>query len=177
MAVKFVLDHEGGLSENPNDSGGITNYGISFRFLKEVPDERLRKYGIFESVTPQTIKDLTIDQAKLIYKGEFWEGNRFEEINSQSLVNYIFDMAVAHGIAAAVKLLQRSTWAATFTRFYIRDDGVMGSRTIEAVNHLGDQLMPILVATRASYYRLIVEKRPKEAPNLDGWLNRCYAAF
>ena len=68
VAVDFVLENEGGLSENPKDTGGITNFGISLRFLRELPNENLRRYGIFEPVTEMTVRDLTIDQAKFIYR-------------------------------------------------------------------------------------------------------------
>ena len=34
--LKIVLIHEGGYSDDPDDPGGTTNYGISLRFLKSV---------------------------------------------------------------------------------------------------------------------------------------------
>lgn len=173
-AIEFLLPREGGLSENPNDSGGITNFGISLRFLRSLSSEKLRRYGIFEPVNDNTIKLLTISQAKFIYKGEFWEGNRLDEIESQQLVNYIFDMYVNHGIAQANKLVQRAVCAATFMRNYLRDDGLLGDKTISAINSLGEQLLPITMAIRSEFYRNLVVLRPKDEANLDGWLNRCY---
>lgn len=173
-AVEFVLRHEGGLSENPHDSGGITNGGISLRFLREVKEESLRRYGIFIPVTEQTIRDLTLDQIRLIYKGEFWEGNYFEEIESQTLCDYMFDMVIHHGLGTAIKLIQRATWAATFTRNYIKDDGIIGPKTVGALNLFGEELLPIMVAMRADFCRVIVANRPKDEVFLDGWLNRCY---
>lgn len=173
-AIDYVLYNEGGLSENPNDIGGITNFGISLRFLREIDDERLRKYGIFEAVNEQTIRHLTSDQAKLIYKGEFWEGNGFENINSQNICDYIFDMAVNFGISQAIRLVQRSCWACAFTRRYLRDDGIMGRITTDVVNSIDDQLLPVLISTRADLYRSIVLVKPKDQIFLDGWLKRCY---
>lgn len=176
-AVEFVLAHEGGLSENVNDSGGTTNFGISARFLREVKDERLRKYGIFTQVNEDTIRLLTIEQAKLIYKGEFWDGNHFDEIYSQCVCNYLFDMAVNIGNVQAVKILQRGCIAATFTRGCLSADGLMGENTIGLVNSLGEKLLPVLVAIRAEFYRNLVANRPKDEIFLDGWLNRTYAAI
>lgn len=174
-AVKFVLASEGGLEENPNDNGGITNFGISLRFLREVKDENLRKYGIFGVVNENTIRQLVIEQAKIIYRGEFWEENGFEEICVQNLCNYLFDMAVNHGVSQAVKLLQRSVCASAFVRGFLHDDGIMGTKTLDVANLLGDKLLPILVALRVDYCRYLVEINPKNQANLDGWLNRCYA--
>ncbi|MBX4189706.1 hypothetical protein KW791_00190 [Candidatus Parcubacteria bacterium] len=172
--IDYVLSNEGELSENPNDSGGITKYGISLRFIRELTPEKLRKYGIFEPITDQTIRDLTLDQAKLIYRSEFWEASRFNEIKSKELAAYLFDMSVAHGTAQSIKLLQRAIWAIYRQRSYLNDDGVLGSKTIAAVNDIGSAMLCVLIATRASFYRLIAEKRPKDRGFLDGWLNRCY---
>lgn len=177
IAIGFVLPREGGLSENPNDGGGITNYGISLRFLREIDGNRLKKYGIFEPITYQTIRDLTIEQAKLIYRGEFWESASFGQIESQTLCNYIFDMCVNHGIAQGIKLVQRACWAAALTRNSIKDDGILGEKTLEAINSFDHDLLSILVAIRASFCRLLGEIRPKDKVFLDGWLNRCYDAI
>ncbi len=174
QAVQFVLRNEGGLSENVNDAGGITNFGISLRFLREVPGDRLRRYGIFEPIDEHTIKNLTLDQAKLIYRGEFWDGNNFDQIFSQVLCNYIFDCAVAHGISPAVKIVQRAMWATAFERNFINDDGMMGSNTIGYINSFGDELLLALVAIRSEIYRTLTIVNAKNLANLDGWLNRCY---
>lgn len=176
-AIEYVLKREGGLSENPNDSGGITHFGISLRFLREVKWENLRKYGIFGTVDENTIRNLSIEQAKLIYKGEFWEGNHFDEIESQTLCNYIFDMAVNLGIGQAARIIQRASWALTFTRLYLRDDGIIGPKTIGVINSLGEELLPILVAIRGEFYRSLVMMKPKEEANLNGWLERCYSVL
>lgn len=173
-AVSFVLENEKGFVDRPADSGGATNYGISLRFLREVPSENLRRYSVFEPVTIDSIRELTQPQAKLIYRGEFWEKAPFEDLINELICTYVFDMAVCHGITQAVKLLQRSIWAMVYTRGYPKDDGILGPKTLALVNDLGGSLLPILVGTRASFYRLIAEKRPKDKENLDGWLNRCY---
>lgn len=176
-AVEFVLNHEGGLSENPNDPGGITKFGISMRFLREVDANRLRRYGIFDPVTEETIRILTLDQAKFIYRGEFWEGNNFDQIHSQNLCSYAFDMAVAHGISQAIKLIQRGLWAVYYTRDYVRTDGIMGEQTLEHLNALGDSFLPVIVGIRGEFYRLIVALKPAQEDELDGWLNRCYSVL
>jgi lysozyme family protein len=172
--IDFVLENEGGLSENPNDSGGITNFGISYRFLREMPAERLRRYGIFSAVNEQTIRDLTIGQAKMVYRDEFWEQAPFEKIENQTLAMYVFDMAVSHGIRQAVKLVQRSVWAIRRSRGCLKDDGILGEKTLRELNEHPLAITMVLIATRASFYRLIVEKHPKNREFLDGWLNRCY---
>ncbi len=174
QAVQFVLRNEGGLNENAYDAGGITNFGISSRFLREVPLDRLRRYGIFETVDENTVRNLTIDQAKLIYHGEFW-ADVFEKIDSQVLCNYIFDMTVAHGISSAVKMVQRAMWATAFERGFIKDDGILGTSTLGYINSFGDELLLAIVAIRGEVYRCLAIVNPKNEVFLSGWLNRCYS--
>jgi lysozyme family protein len=175
-AANFVLANEGGLFENKDgsDPGGITNFGISLRFLREVSSENLKKYSIFEPVNEQTIRDLTMAQAKFIYRGEFWDAAPFEKIMNQNLANYIFDMCVNHGIAQGVKLAQRAVWACQKQRDFIKDDGVLGSKTIYAVNMCSFMLLVAMQAQRDGFYRRLVALDPTRKGNLDGWLNRCY---
>lgn len=174
-AIDYVLKREGGFSDNPADSGGTTNFGISLRFLRELNEEAQRKYGIFEPINEKTVRDLTKEQAVFVYRCEFWQRMPFEEIVDQLVCNYIFDMAVNMGIAQAIKIVQRSLWAVSFSRAYIADDGILGQRTLERLNIIvPDLILPVLVASRAAFYRLLAEKRPKDRENLNGWLNRCY---
>lgn len=55
-AITFVLKWEGGYVNHPDDPGGETNFGIS-----------KRAYPSFD------IKNLTIEQAKAIYRRDYWE--------------------------------------------------------------------------------------------------------
>lgn len=176
-AFNFVLVNEGEFVDSPNDSGGATKFGLSLRFLRMLPVENLRRYGIFESAEGLgvgVVRDLTIGQAQLIYKGEFWDGLPFKDIEYQRVCNYYFDMCINFGVRQATKLLQRSIWAACLDRTLLRDDGICGERTIGWVNRVGTGLIPVLVANRASFCRLVAEIRPKDRGFLNGWIERCY---
>lgn len=172
-AVVYVLQNEGGLQEDPKDSGGITNYGISLRFLRSIKDSK--KYGInAETINSETIKELTLDQAKSIYKQEFWDHAPFERINNQNNCNFIFDMAVNMGISPAIKCAQRSCWAVLKQRNILVDDGILGNQTIELMNRCSIYLLAAMRSERAGDYRLIAEKNPNDKEYLNGWLNRSY---
>lgn len=177
-AVAFVLHNEGGFNDDPADSGGATNFGISLRFLREVPAERLRKYGIFapcETLGVEHIRELTVDQARLIYRGEFWEMAPFENISVQRICNAVFDCCVLHGIVAGIKIMQRCFWAINGHPAETLDDGILGARTTEAVNlYHPDAIVIAFRAEHAGYCRMIAEIRPKDREFLDGWLKRCY---
>jgi lysozyme family protein len=179
-AVIAVLEAEGGYSNRPSDSGGATNFGISLRFLREIPAERLRKYGIFEPLDDNTIKNLTQAQAVMIYRHEFWEAAHIDQLVDFVVAGYVLDMCVLHGIGQGIKILQRATWAAMGVYEYIEDDGIMGKQTVLVVNQIcsspltHEDLIVALCAERAGFCRMLAEIRPKDRENLHGWLKRCY---
>ena len=76
-ALSFVLGNEGGFSNDPNDAGEATNYGISLRFLRSLPDDKLRAYGFY--VPPDVVagEKMLLTQATNLYKGEFWDAAPF----------------------------------------------------------------------------------------------------
>lgn len=172
-AVALVLKNEGLLVKESHDKGGITKYGISLRFLRSLETEKLREYGIFEFPVDETIKDLTLDQAKKIYLQEFWNAASFEKIGNQEQANYIFDTAVNMGIAPAIKCVQRAIWA-VMKRREMPDDGILGAMTLAGIQRCGFLLMPAMRSERAGYYRLTVAHDETQDANLQGWLNRAY---
>jgi lysozyme family protein len=176
-AIAFVLPNEGGFVDNPNDSGGATNFGLSLRFLRTLPVESLRKYGVFvtpEDLSVENVKELTLDQARNIYKSEFWDNAPYEKIALQCVANYIFDMAVNHGEHQAIKIAQRAVWASYATINVIKDDGIFGDETLVAIDYLQGHILPCLRSERAGFMRLLAVKNSKDEEFLHGWLNRCY---
>lgn len=174
LAVNYILRGEGVLEDDPSDAGGITKYGISLRFLKSVEVDNLKKYGIGDLVDADTIRNLTIDQAKSVYQGEFWNHAPFAQLGQQDVANYIFDMAVNEGIAPAIKCAQRATWAVMKQRGIIEDDGILGNDTISLINQCYPYILPAMRSERAGYYRLTALAKPNDEKYLSGWLNRAY---
>ena len=127
QAVEIVLDHEGGEVNDPNDPGGHTKYGISKRAYPDLD-----------------IGELTKDDAKRIYKSDYWDRIRGDEMPSAVDIG-VFDMAVNAGNRTAVQLLQRIVG--------VTDDGVIGPITLEAVRkHDANWLAVRYAAERISYY-------------------------
>ena len=180
-ALEFVLAAEGSeFVDDPADSGSASKGGISIRFLREIPIERLKRYGIFGIPTADDVQQLTIDQIRLIYEREFWLHVHFEKLYDQKICNYIFSMCVLHGLAQGIKILQRATWAVMENCNYCEDDGIMGDYTLANVNSmlassaLRGELTAALMAEHAGFFRMLAEVRPKDRRFLDGWLERCY---
>ena len=114
-AVAMVLRHEGGYVNDPKDPGGETRFGISKRAYPDVD-----------------ILHLTEDEAKAIYKRDYWDKLRPDEI-PEPLAICLFDAAVNMGRDKAVRLLQRACGVA--------QDGVMGGNTIAAANRLSEAVV------------------------------------
>lgn len=177
LAIEFVLGGEGGFNDDPDDRGGMTKYGISFNFLKDIPMERMKTYGmayVDDEHLKQLIKDMDIPTAKIIYKVEFWDGTAFEKLNNQKLANTFLDCAVMSGMAAATKFVQRAVCAYIGEYGALVDDGVCGSKTIEKANLYGGLLIPSIRSERANFYRNIAKNDLSQAKNLKGWLRRAY---
>lgn len=155
-AVSFVLTHEGGYSNDIDDDGGETKFGISKRIYPDLD-----------------IDTLTIDQAKAIYKRDFWEPQLYKDIKDVNLATKVFDLAVNMGSNWAHRLVQRALRA---TGQDILEDGILGPMTLAAINKADlTDLLAALKSEAAGYYRTLAATKPKRARFLKGWLKRAYA--
>ncbi len=146
--IEQVLEHEGGYVNDPKDLGGETKYGITKRFYPDTD-----------------IKNLTIEQAKEIYKKDYWDKNKVESL-PQNLWHIYFDMCVNMGKRTAVKVLQR---AAVNRGKNIDVDGGLGPMTIGALK--GVELDRVR-AFRVKYYVDLITARPEQEKFFLGWFRR-----
>ena len=151
-ALKFVLESEGGYSDNKNDPGGETKYGISKR---SHPDE--------------DIKNLSLERAGEIYHERYWDAVKGDDLPAG--VDYVaFDSAVNHGPQNAGIFLQR---AVNRLKLVLRVDGIIGPVTIQ--NVLGrdrQNLITDILRERDIFYRKIVAQDPSQEVFFNGWLVR-----
>jgi lysozyme family protein len=150
--IKVILRNEGGLANDPSDSGGLTKYGISKAAYPNVD-----------------IRNLTLDDAEAIYKRDYYDPCKIDQITDSKLALHVFDFAVNAGVGRAIKHLQQVAGVTPA-------DGLIGRITLARVNS-GDYLNAF-VADRKAYYRKIAVG--KNAKFLPGWLHRvdfCSAAI
>jgi lysozyme family protein len=107
--IDVILSNEGGYVDDPNDSGGETNYGIS-----------KQSYPLLD------IKNLTIDQAKEIYFRDYWNPH-FEELTDPNIALQIFDFGVNAGVTRSIRIAQHNC--------QVHEDGILGHGTILAINN------------------------------------------
>ncbi len=127
LAFAILLGLEGEYGNDPDDPGGETKFGISKRSHPEVD-----------------IPELTRAQAKAIYRTEYWDRLRCDEL-PEPLDILVFDAAVNQGPKPAVKMLQRAVGA--------RQDGYIGERTRAAIErHKPLEIAPRYLTARALRY-------------------------
>lgn len=153
QAVSVLLEIEGGYSNNPNDLGGETKYGIS-----------KRQYPHLDIV------NLTPAQATEIYHNDYWLKFRLNEIKDYTISKQLllgFVNLKPESIALCVQKAINGIGGNT------AQDGVMGSGTIKLINslpsiHLSDRIRLELV----KFYLGRVMLNKTQMVNLAGWIRR-----
>ena len=158
-AVAETLKREGGYVADPDDPGGETKFGISKRSYPDL-----------------NIKRLSEDDAKEIYRRDFWERYGYGRIAEQMIAAKVFDLAVNMGPRTAHKVAQRALRAIEHT---VIEDGVLGPKTLAALEAAAkanaDALVAALRSEAGGQYRLLVAINAWKIKYLRGWLTRAYS--
>ena len=155
MLVKFddiiekVLEHEGGIVDDPKDAGGLTNMGISQRAY---PDEDIR--------------GLTVERAKELYKRDYWDRYRTGDLPDRLRHIYV-DMCINMGGGRAIKILQEACNSKNATKIDV--DGGIGPATIKAASNVEPFR---LRSYRVMFYAELVMKKPEQERFWVGWFRR-----
>jgi hypothetical protein len=86
-----ILGFEGGFSDNPNDSGGATNYGVTQDTLNGWQEQN---GGPTVTGVPQNVRDLTVGQARMLLQGTSYDDYQLDRIKDYDVAHHIFDMFV-----------------------------------------------------------------------------------
>lgn len=163
FALEKTLQWEGGYQDSPADPGNYnslkdrigTNLGISAPVLEA---------HIGRVPTRADMLSLTKDTAAEIYI-KYWRAVRAGEIRHDRLAALLFDMAVNHGPASAVRVAQRAVGA--------KPDGKMGPVTIGLLNRKPErETIEKIVSARVVLYRAIAKRSPAMRIFLRGWEKR-----
>lgn len=152
-----IIRREGGFVDRPEDKGGPTKYGITQQTLSE---------WLGREASREDIEKLPVGVARNIYRELYIERPRFDGIRNDRLRALIIDCGVNHGVRRATRWLQREVG--------VVPDGVVGPKTLAAVNAYADQdrLYRRILARRARFYGRIITRRPSQAVFAAGWMNR-----
>jgi hypothetical protein len=162
---KVLLMHEGGFVNDPDDLGGATNKGITYKTLNAYAKSVLRLEPSME-----LLKNLTDEQAYLIYKTEYWDTINGDDIVDRELAFQIFDFKMNAG-KNGIKTLQNclnENFEKTLSL-----DGAWGKETLSSVNSVDSKDLYIKYREyRIEYYKDISVLRPQNQKFLKGWINR-----
>jgi lysozyme family protein len=147
-AFDYLMDIEKGYSDDPDDSGGKTKYGIS---KASFPNE--------------DIENLTKDRAKELYRINYWEQYKCHMIKSPVLAVELFVAVVNINAVKVIKMLQR---ACNTLGAALEPDGIMGGQTLTFLNCFRHP-KAILAAMEGEMYGHYKEGKKKY---IAGWLIR-----
>lgn len=175
-AFAFVLAREGGYSNDPADSGGRTNLGIT--------EGTLARYNKLKN-THHDVRTLTRDIAKDIYKLFYWDPllldqvvGEFKDAKTVALYDklgiFLFDQGVNRGIGTSALQAQR-VLNTSFHKGLVAD-GEFGAKSVAALNSLKNPevirfLVLMFYASQDAYTR-IVTRNPSQSVFIEGWINR-----
>ena len=155
-AIDYILDNEGSsLSNDPDDTGGMSKFGISQKSYPHLD-----------------IVHLTLDQAKEIYFRDFWFPSQAYNIDNQQVAIKYFDIAINAGLSHAVNALQDVV--NFFRPSSLVADKKIGPRTIDAVNQCRGNVLQALCGYQWMMYYMIVSAHPHLAKFSHGWSLRAF---
>lgn len=170
--IDNLIEIEGGYVNDPKDRGKATKFGIT--------EKVARAHGY-----AGRMQDLPRELAFDIYYADYISGPRFDQVFSagyEKLAEELIDTGVNMGPVVAAKFLQR--WLTALNnegKLYpdLRPDGIIGPRTISALNSLGkvrgaatvDKVLTSACnSSQAARYLDLAEATPSQEAFLWGWL-------
>lgn len=119
IADNLTRINEGGYTndkdDNGNWTGGKVGVGILVGTNKGISAPVLMSY-LKRTPTVKDMKNISKETVRDIYKKNYWDVIRGDEIESQEKANQIYDMAVNAGVGTAVILAKRAQSIAENTK-------------------------------------------------------------
>lgn len=167
--INGIIKVEGGYVDDPDDSGGATNFGIT--------EKVARDFGYTGDM-----RDLPRNTAFNIYASRYWGPLQLSiiELMSSPVAEEMADTAVNQGVSRAARFLQRSLNVLNKKGTLYPDlivDGQLGQQSIRAFGdylaYRGDEgetvLLRMLNSLQGAFYVELAERREKDESFIYGW--------
>ena len=157
QCLRWLLHHEGGFVDHPDDPGGMTNKGITAKTYQRWLSETIDEDAV---VTEETLRNIPDNHVSQIYRQEYWI-----KISGDNLPGgldwSIFDWAVNSGPGRSARAIQRI--------IKVKADGDIGPKTLAAIReHDAASLIDDMYFRRQAFY-----ERLKTFPTFGaGWTRR-----
>lgn len=162
-AYQFMKKHEWNAHQtytnDPDDPGGATNFGIT--------QNTLSQYRFTHPDFPDSVRDLTEDEAKRIYADVYWIWSGIED---DPLASKLFDMGVNMGLSKAVKGLQA---VLSMLGHILVQDGRLGPVTLlQANSEHPSNVLSGLCGYQRRHYEAWIAHKPAREKYRDGLMTR-----
>lgn len=166
-AFELTMEAEGGYVHDPDDPGGETYKGIARTRNPKWPGwkeiDSLKNNSNFPNNLDNHPKLQT--QIKALYKSNYWDKIRGDDIIEQDIAESIFDFAVNAGPKTSAKLAQVTVAAKT--------DGIIGPKTLKKINADDTRaFLAVFALAKIGRYVNICEKRKSSRKYFFGWVRR-----
>ncbi|MCH9712739.1 MAG: hypothetical protein K0U20_08965 [Proteobacteria bacterium] len=164
--INNIIRVEGGYVNDPSDSGGETNFGITIAVA--------RSYG-YTGLMSDMPREVAFD----IYSAKYWDAVKADNIllMSEHIAEEVVDTSVNMGPNRAAKFLQRALNTLNNRGALYPDiivDGLIGWGTLDALDKYltvrdVDVLVKMLNCLQGSFYVVLSERREKDEKYIYGW--------
>nr|DAT04569.1 MAG TPA: Lysozyme [Caudoviricetes sp.] len=156
--LDYIFKVEGGYTNDKNDKGGETKYGIT--------KERARECGY-----KGNMQDLTKATAQKIYEEKYYKAKKLDQVKNDKMALSIFDFSVnagRYGIKKAQEAVNK-----VYEKNVLSVDGVIGPQTLKYLNEVNvTNFLPVYHNLQREYYKSLAKKDTTQNDFLKGWLNR-----
>lgn len=166
--LAFTLKVEGGLSNHPDDAGGLTQHGI----IQEEYDSFRRRKGLVQ----RSVANITVTELREIYKTQYWDKVDGDQL-PLGVDLCVFDAAVNSGPSRGIRWLQQGINKCAGTTRLAVDEGI-GPMTLDASDDYdATQLIDAMLDARLGFMK--VARNSKTGVALfpifgNGWQNRLF---
>lgn len=175
LSILWVLEFE----NNPKKAMELnsTETGWTYKGIYQTANPNWEGWKIIRQKMQQyngdmkLVGDILYDNPRLeelvenIYRREYWDKMKLDEINSQKIADEMFIFGVNTHPITAIKIAQKIVESL--------QDGIIGKVTIGALNNFDENIFSEKFdVLEKEHYQKIVIARPEKKKYLNGWRNR-----